>query len=167
MRKVHIGRSLFVVVLAMLLLRCSEPISTDDEKESIKNTISTYNSLLTECYRKMDMNDLRRVATREHIEKVYLHMAALGEQALKLDSKLIRLTFNEIRLLNNSEAEARTTEVWDFKHINYLENKVVRDEKGVRYDLIYRLKKIPYHGWIVTDVKQDDRGIQNYNRVYP
>lgn len=149
-------RKFIVLVIVLLLSGCnvgSSGINNSSEEKSIKETIREYNRLLSEGYMKMDMNDLRRVATREHVEKVYLHMAALGEEGKRMEALQRKLVFGKIRFLDKGNAEVQTSELWDYKHIDYLENKVVRVEKDVQYDLVYKLRKIPYHGWVVVDVR--------------
>ncbi len=147
-----------ILIFLLLLSGCN--IQADDrktEEKRVKETIREYNRLLAEGYKKMDMNDLRKVATREHVEKVYLHMAALGEEGKKMIAIQREIVINKIKFLDRENVEVRTTEVWDYKHIDYIKDEVVRDEKNVSYNLLYKLRKIPYHGWVVEDVRMTDK----------
>ncbi len=149
------GKGLIVLLFFVVaVMGCNyAPIGSKTEEKEIKNAIMRYNQLLIKGYKKMDMNVLREVATREHIEKVYLHMAALGEEGKRLEASQKKLVFEKINLIDKKNAEVVTTEIWDYRHIDILKDTVVREERNVVYKLKYRLIKLTYHGWVVQDIK--------------
>ncbi len=111
-----------------------------DENQRINNTVLLYNSLLAKGYRNQNMTVLSEVATEQRALKAYYHMAALGEGKVKMDSKLVSIVFNDVKILSDVKAEAGTSEKWEYKYINF-DTQNQEYENTVDYKLRYSLVK--------------------------
>ena len=99
----------------------------------------------------MNMNPLQEVATQDQAEKLYSHMAAVGEGMLRLDSNLKDISYKKIELPKPDQATVETKEIWDFTHVDIKNNKVFAQEKNFVYEMGYTLGK-KNGRWIVTNV---------------
>lgn len=127
---------LFALVAVAALAGCT---SNSREQEQVKATVMRYNQLLAEGYKNLNMGALPEVAEPPQVSKVYTHMAALGESRLRMVSQVRDVRFSDFRFANASTAQVKTSEVWDFQHINLDTQKVELDEKGYVYTIDYRL----------------------------
>jgi hypothetical protein len=127
-----------LLVLCLALSGCN---GGSPEEGAVKGTIMRYNQLVSEGYRKADMNRMQEVTTREQAEKLYYHMAALGEVHLRMDSTLKDITFLSIVLSAPDQASAETREIWDFTQQEIKTGKVFAQEKDFVYRMGYLLKK--------------------------
>lgn len=126
-------------------------LARDRDVQAVQDTIARYNQLLAEGYAKMIMTPLREVATDEQAQKVYYHMAALGESRVRMESRLKKADFLEVKFPSRTAAVAKTRELWEYAHINIDTGKTVKTEKDVVYSLVYELVKKDGR-WIVTSV---------------
>ena len=147
-----------IIYLVCLLICCSLllvfagcPTASSKEAELIKGTIRRYNQLLIEGYKKMNMNPLQEVTTPEQAEKLYFHMAALGEGRLRLDSTLKDISFASIDMSKPGEATVITRETWDFTHVNLNTGGKFAEEKDFIYEMRYTLKSREGR-WLITNV---------------
>lgn len=117
----------------------------------IKSAIMHYNALLADCYRQMDMNPIQQVATIDHVQKLYYHMAALGEGKVRLVSTLKKVDFIDIRVEDKRTAYVHTKETWDYRQMELSTGKVVLEERDFVYELSYQLIRSGDR-WIVKTV---------------
>lgn len=118
--------------LALLLLGgCAE------STEPLTDTIWRYNSLLGEGYRNLDMSRLSLVATKGQAEKVYHHMAALGEGRMKMVAVLDSMDFLAVEPDGPARARVVTEEQWDYRYAN-----IDTGHEAMRNTVSYRLR---YH----------------------
>jgi hypothetical protein len=143
------GLLCFSLLLYFFLAACAS--SVNKEEVPLKETIMRYNILLAEGYRTMNMNPLQEVATKEQAEKLYFHMAAIGEGRLRLDSKLKNIKFTKFETGKADLASVETKEVWDYAHIDINTNSKFAEERDFVYEMGYSLKKRDGR-WIVTNV---------------
>ncbi len=141
-----------VCLLFLALVACSHESAEDKQ---IKATIMRYNQLLIEGYQKMNMNILQEAATAKQAEKVYFHMAALGESRVRMDSTLEKMQFTDVKILSENKAKVKTKEIWDFRHTNIDTKQVVLEEKNFEYILSYELVKEGGR-WLVSDVSASE-----------
>ncbi|WP_298440164.1 hypothetical protein [Geobacter sp.] len=160
-----------IYYLGCLLICCSfllafSGCSTAESKEAelIKGTIRRYNQLLIEGYKRMNMNPLQEVTTPEQAEKLYFHMAALGEGRLRLDSTLKEISFTSVDMSKPGEATAVTRETWDFTHVNLNTGGKFSEEKDFIYEMRYTLKSRDGR-WLITSVST--LGGRSTNTVIP
>ncbi|WP_298268795.1 hypothetical protein [Geobacter sp.] len=132
--------------------------------QQVQGTIRRYNQLLIDGYRKMNMNPLQEVATPEQAEKLYFHMAALGEGRLRLDSTLKNISFVNIDMAKPDEATVVTRETWDYTHVNLNTGGKFDEEKDFVYEMKYTLKRRDGR-WIITNVAT--LGGKSTNTVIP
>jgi len=140
-----------------LVFACSKEEDPLMKPVILKHVIIQYNKLLADGYRKMNMNDLLTVATKERAMKVYYHMSALGEARIKMDSNMEKIEFKEIKFISPAKAEVRTEEHWDYKHIN-IDTKETVLSRSVNYEMKYTLTRYEDR-WLVSDaeiIKKDE-----------
>jgi len=153
-----IKRWIVFLFMFFLVSACSKEEDPLMNPVIIKHVIIQYNRLLADGYRKMNMNDLLTVATKERAMKAYYHMSALGEARIKMDSNMKNIVFRDIRFISPVKAEARTEEQWDYKHINIDTNKPVLTSSVV-YEMRYTLTRYEDR-WLVSDtevIKKDEK----------
>jgi hypothetical protein len=137
-----------IALLVIIGASCSMP---SDEIEQVKWTVLRYNELLSEGYRKLNMNPMQEVATEDQARKLYYHMSAIGEGKLRMESTLKRLEFRNMEFAENGDAMIETREIWDFAHKFINTEKIYAEEKNFMYEMVYHLKK-QKRRWIVTNV---------------
>lgn len=141
-----------IFLCLIFLLGCSR------ENDRIKDAVMKYDTLLAEGYRNLNMNPLVQAATEKRALKAYYHMAALGEARIKMDAKLKKIAFSNVKLISGDKAEAITDEIWDYIYLNLDSGKPLFDNT-VTYRLKYILEK-KSGNWLVADInieKADDK----------
>lgn len=134
-------KAIFVIsILAIYICGCR--VDTEKDTRAIKDTILRYNQLLAEGYARMNMTPLKEVATPEHAQKVYHHMAALGESKVRMESQLVDIEFSDIQFPKKDFAGVKTREKWNYTHIN-IGSKMPGQTvvQGLIYKLSYELVK--------------------------
>lgn len=145
-------RKTFVVILLMVIWIGGCGVDAGQETRAVKDTILRYNELLTEGYAKMDMTLLQKAATQEQAQKVYTHMAALGEAKIRMESQLVDIAFVDIQLPEQNLARAKTRERWNYAHMRIdteLPGEAVME--GLIYKLSYELVRKDDR-WFVSSV---------------
>ena len=127
-----------LLVLFWVVAACS-PVS--EENTQLKSVINRYNQLLVQGYTTLNMNPLQEVATKELAEKAYYHMAALGEGGMRMESKLKKIDFKEVKFLKPGEVYVITRETWDFSHNDVKTGEKKYEQKDFDYETKYELKK--------------------------
>lgn len=133
---------------------CATP-DADPARGTVKGTVMRYNQLLASCYQALDMNPMQEVATAEQAEKLYHHMAALGEGQVRMKSALQEIAFESVEFPAPDRCRVRTRELWDFSHEEIGSGKTVMRERNFAYRLDYELRKEDRQ-WIVTSVVARD-----------
>lgn len=131
-----IRKTVLLMFLAVMLSACS---AESPESKQVKGVIMQYNALLTEGYKKLNMNPLQLVATEDVATKAYYHMAALGEGKLRMVSVLKEMKFKEVKFPVPGTATVTTRESWDFSHFDIATGKTVLAEKDYTYEMTYEL----------------------------
>lgn len=121
------------------------------ETQKIKDAILLYNALLAEGYKNLNMNPLTQAATKECATKAYYHMSALGEADIKMHSQVKKINFDDLEVQKPVRAIAKTSEIWDFVHLDIKSNEKIYEEKDFVYHVTYELKKEGDH-WLVARV---------------
>ena len=143
-------KTIFIIILTIAINGCL--FGTGKETKEVKDTILRYNQLLAEGYARMNMTPLKEVATPEHAQKVYHHMAALGEAKIRMESKLVDIEFSDVQFPRKDFVRAKTKEKWNYNHIN-IDSKMPAQTlvQGLLYRLSYEL--IKKNGkWYVSSV---------------
>jgi hypothetical protein len=137
------------------VLFCLLPLSgcsrNTGEDAAVKSVIERYNQLLIEGYRKQNMNPMQEVATAEQAQKLYHHMAALGEAQLRMESTLRKLQFASVTFPKPGEAKVETRETWDFTQVKIATGEKYYAEKDFIYEMGYQLQK-EGNRWLITNV---------------
>lgn len=141
-----------LIILLVVICICGCRVGTDKDTRQVKDTILRYNQLLAEGYARMNMTHLREVATEEHAQKVYHHMAALGEAKIRMESRLIDIEFSDIQFSRKDLVRVKTKERWNYTHINIDTKMPVQTVvQGLLYKLSYELIK-KNDKWYVSSV---------------
>jgi len=145
-------KKVLLVILLMGICIGGCHISTEKDTQQVKDTILKYNQLLAEGYARMNMTPLREVATEEHAQKVYHHMAALGEAKIRMESRLVDIEFSDIQFPKKDFAKVKTKERWNYTHIN-IDSKMPAQTvvQGLLYRLSYGLVKKDGR-WFVSSI---------------
>ncbi|MBC8018793.1 MAG: hypothetical protein H7X83_09775 [Verrucomicrobia bacterium] len=159
--------SMLVILLMVFGCRNNSANPADSkasETQKLKGTIMRYNQLLSEGYKSLNMNPLQQAATKRQAETLYIHMAALGEGQVRMESTLKNIQFTEVEIQPENKATVKTKEVWDFKHTSIDKKQLVLHEKNFEYLITYELVKEGPR-WLVAKViaKEGD----NPNRSKP
>lgn len=147
--------------IALLLPGCGRG---GREGDAVRATVVRYDELLRDGYQRQNMTFMREVASEEQAQKLYQHMAALGEGNLRLSAALRDLQFVKVDLPAPGEATAETREVWDFTHHRIATGEKFAEEKGFVYRVAYALRKREGR-WIVT--RADVTGTQAGETTVP
>jgi hypothetical protein len=141
-----------VLVLMMFVCAGGCRVLSERDTQEVKDTILRYNKLLSEGYAHMDMSPLREVATEEQAQKVYQHMAALGEAGVRMESQVVNIVFLEIKFPKKNLSKVITKEKWNYSHIKIgtaMPGQTV--VRGVVYKLSYELVR-KNEKWLVSSV---------------
>lgn len=111
------------------------------EEGAIRDTVLRYNRLLAEGYSRMSMEPLLEVAAREEFSRVNHHMLALRSAGLRLESRLVKLEFTDVKIENPGAARATTREYWDFAQIGATSGRENLGARNVLHLLAYDLCK--------------------------
>src|SRR4030043_76836 len=141
-----------LIILLVVICICGCRAGTEKDTKAVKDTILRYNQLLAEGYARMNMTPLREVATEEHAQKVYHHMAALGEAKIRMESRLGDIEFSDIQFPKKDFAKVKTKERWNYTHIN-IDSKMPAQTvvQGLLYRLSYELVKKDGR-WFVSSI---------------
>lgn len=134
-----------LLLLGLLLPGCHQG------QTPLREAIRQYCLLLAEGYQALDMNKLGFVATPEERERVYRHMAALGEARTRMVATLLRLDFVAAREVTPIVAQVRTRERWTYAYVN-MDSGTTLTSNTVEYTLEYHLHK-RHEQWLVASVE--------------
>ena len=141
---------LIILLTVIYVVGCRA--GTEKDTRAVKDTILRYNQLLAEGYARMNMTPLREVATEEHAQKVYHHMAALGEAKIKMESQLIDIEFLDIQYPKKDLVRVKTKEKWNYTHINIGTKMPAQTVvQGLIYKLSYELVRKDGR-WVVSSI---------------
>lgn len=119
------------------------------------HAVTRYNELLSEGYRRLDMNPMQEVATLAQAASEYIHMSSLAEGGVRLDPTLVSLEIVSVSVETTS-ARVETRETWDYRHYGRNDGKLLLEQKGLVYELVYDLEKQADDRWLVSDVRAID-----------
>jgi len=140
-----------VVLVSLLSFMAGCGQETDKQPPNVLHeTIETYNGLLADGYRRLNMNHLVHAATGERAIKAYYHMAALGEGGVRMDSVLRDLEFVTTKQPGPDEAEVTTREQWEYRYVN-IANGNASPLLTVNYTARYRLVR-DKEKWLVAQI---------------
>lgn len=139
------------IALALFLTGCAPIVLSADER-AIRSTIESYNTLLVEGYRSLDMTSMREVATQLQAEDEYIYMSSLAEGGVRLDATLKDLEFVKMSVEATS-ALVETRETWDYVHYGRDDGKLLLEQRGLVYKLAYDLEKQADGRWLVSDIR--------------
>ena len=125
------------------------------EVAHLKEAIRQYDRLLSEGYSNMDMNPLKQITSQEQYFRVFQHMMALKDSQLKLESKLKKLTIDEVQFVGGNKAFVKAKEVWDFSQISIKTGKTEFEASDAVHQLTYELEK-KSNKWLISSVTAAD-----------
>lgn len=140
-----------LIIILVVLEACTPPTG------KLNEVVERYDQLLAEGYRNLNMDPLMQVATEGRVAKAHHHMAALKEAGVKMDSKLKKINFSDIKIISSGKAEVITDEEWGYKYIR-LDSGNIEFDNSVTYRLKYFLEKHD-NRWLVADI-QIERAVE-------
>lgn len=147
------ARTAVAALLALAMLAAPGCMTTPaPEQRAVQHVVIQYNAALAEGFRRMDMNTLSSVATRDQAQTEYHQMAALGEGKVRLLATLVDIRFLSTKV-DEDKAVAETEERWDYEQVSTEASETLRVEKGVVYRLRYELVRESGR-WLVDRVKE-------------
>jgi len=142
--------TLFVLVILPFLWSCEKRFEGQPEN-ILKHVVIQYNRLLSEGYSNLNMTDLLEIATEDRARKAYYHMAALGEARVRMEAELLDISFIDIKISGDNNAEVRTREQWRYRHINIDTGKMQRMKNAI-YEMKYKLVRNDER-WLISDAE--------------
>lgn len=141
-----------LAVILLLLPGCDQgkPKVAAPKNADIETAVVRYNTLLADCYRNLDMNPLAHAATKKRTTKAFFHMAALEEAGVKMDAKLRRFSFGDVKVIAPDQVEIPAQESWDYSYWDIDTGKDLFDN-SVHFRLVYTLAK-QMGTWLVADI---------------
>lgn len=145
----------WALALALALALGGGCAAPDPQEQAVQHVVVRYNAALAEGFRRMDMNALSSVATKDQATSEYYQMAALGEGKVQLIASLTDIRFTSTRITGDAKAVVETEEIWDYQQVSTETSAVVRVEKDVRYLLRYDLVREGGRWFVdkVTDIE--------------
>ncbi|PIS37198.1 MAG: hypothetical protein COT35_07265 [Nitrospirae bacterium CG08_land_8_20_14_0_20_52_24] len=140
----------WMIAVSVLFAGCTGAKAPSMDPAVLQETVTEYNRLLSQGYRNLNMNPLADVATEDQAQEVYYHMTALGEERKRMEADLREISFLDTHVSSPDQAEVRTREAWDYKHVN-IDSKALEYEDSMVYQIKYQLVKRQDH-WLVDDV---------------
>jgi hypothetical protein len=119
--------------------------------EQVQKTVLRYNQLLAQGYQSLNMTPLQEVASKDQAEKAYVHMAALGEGKVKMQSQLNKITFGKLDFPQPDKCRTTTDELWDFAYLDIQTGAKQDERKNFLYHVNYSLE-LQGGRWVVTDI---------------
>lgn len=149
---VRLLKAAVVLAAVLALAGCVAPSKYSPEEAAVRDVIRRYNQMIIQGYRALNMNGMSQVATKLQSEDEYIFMSSLAEGGVRLDATLKDLEFLAVSVETTS-ATAETRETWDYKHYSRADGTLVREERGLVYQLAWDLEKQPSGAWLVSDVR--------------
>lgn len=135
-----IKRILILLMLVAGLVSCGKTVDTKEDVE-IKDAVRKYDEALIKVYSILDTKPLDGLASEKEIGKVRMIIwKFLGEKKF-MESELLELKFEKVRIKDKDSAEVETFERWRYRHINKDTRKVVFTKDPVEYRLSYEMVK--------------------------
>ena len=107
-----------ILLFLVLFIVCGCSAQETAGQLEIKDTVRTYNRLLNEGYKSLNMAPLNRVATQRRTVKAYHHMAALGEGGIRMEARIEQIQFLKVTRYSPEKAEVQTRERWNCYYYN-------------------------------------------------
>ena len=134
--------------------------------ELMKVIVERYNALLSQGYRTLNMNPMQEVATKDQAEKLYIHMAAIGEGKVRMNSQLKKIDFLQIAFPREDTSIVRTHEIWDFSYNDIKTGRKNEEVKDFPYDVTYTLDNKGGR-WLISDVVASSEQDARANMKHP
>ena len=141
------GLVVLLIGAAVVLSACgsSEERQAADQAE-IQASLDAYLPLLGEAYSTGDVEILREWAAEKEMARIYKRVMDLAEQGRVLAPTLQRMTVEETKVWNYSNAFVTTLEVWDVRSLVIGTDQVVAEDLGQTNRVQYQLDRNPEGG---------------------
>lgn len=132
-------RMLFLLMLVGLI-SCGKRADTGEEA-GIKEAVRRYDEALIKAYNVVDTKPIDGLASEKEIGKVRMIIwKFLGEKKF-MESELLDLRFEKIRVKGKDSAEVETFERWRYRHLDKDTRDVVFTKDMEEYRLSYEMIK--------------------------
>ena len=145
--------SCFAAILCGLALSGAGGCSRDGdaERRQFGELIRSYDDLLSQGYRDMNMAPAGKVVTAEHAARLDHRLAGLKRMNRRMESRLREVAVLDIDRRRDGTAFVTTREKWDIRQLDLPTREVVRDYHGFGYELRYEIVR-QNNRWLVNAV---------------
>ncbi|MFZ3072775.1 MAG: hypothetical protein WA162_06005 [Thermodesulfobacteriota bacterium] len=140
---------ILIIIVSLAITSCK---TVNPEEDAVRKSIGRYNLAIVIAYRDLNMEPLKAVTIEAHSNKVNSIIEAYLSGDEIMDSELLKLTFNDIKIEEN-KAEAVTSEDWKFRWVNIKTREEVEPLKDIHYEMLYHLVKKDGK-WLVEKVEE-------------
>jgi len=144
----QVQKIILYATLLLSLASCKPP--ENNLQQELQETINTYNGLLADGYRRMDMNHLIQVATPQRARAAYHHMSSLGEGGVKMNSTQLTSDCSQAKQTSPDKAETICKEQWKYQY-QAIENNNSTPPISIKYTVRYTLAK-KKNKWLVANL---------------
>ena len=143
MRLAHFVRYIFIFTLLTLIAGCNRQ---PDVGENFKSIIRRYDQQLAVLFMTHDLKPLKENLTESHFNRLDHRLTGLKKANRRMESTVKKIDFLEykddgIKKTGFPRALVKTREIWDIRHIDARTGQVVKEVKGLVYDLSYEFEQ--------------------------
>lgn len=137
------ARLTVVISVLMFAISCSrQPVVGDDFKAIIRR----YDQQLAVLFMTYDLKPLRDSLTASHFNRLDHRLTGLKKANRRMESIVRQIDFIEYKDDGNKRtgfprALVKTRETWEIRHIDNRTGQVIKEVKGLVYDLLYEFEQ--------------------------
>jgi len=127
-----------------ILTGCQERSSAGDKV--FMDLIRLYDARLSEALARGDMVGIKNIVTAAHGSRLDHRLAGMKKAGRRMESRVLSIEFLEFRDLGDKQLgfpryRVRTRELWDVRHIDGTTGRLVKEVKGLSYELSYEFEQ--------------------------
>lgn len=143
MRLTHFTGYISIFTLLLLVVGCNRQPDVD---ENFKSIIRRYDQQITAVFMTYDMKPIKENITESHFNRLDHRLTGLKNANRRMESTVKKIEFLEykddgIKKTGFPRAQVKTRELWDIRHIDARTGQVVKEVKGLLYDLLYEFEQ--------------------------
>lgn len=137
------ARLTVVIALLMFAISCSRQSVVGDD---FKTIIRRYDQQLAVLFMTYDLKPLKDSLTASHYNRLDHRLAGFKKANRRMESIVRQIDFIEYKDDGNKRtgfprALVKTRETWEIRHIDDKTGQVIKEVKGLEYDLSYELEQ--------------------------
>lgn len=132
-----------IFTLVLLIIGCNKQPDVD---ENFKSIIRRYDQQLTALFMTYDLEPIKENITESHFNRLDHRLTGLKNANRRMESTVKQIEFLEykddgIKKTGFPHAQVKTRETWDIRHIDARTGQVVKEVRGLVYDLLYEFEQ--------------------------